>query len=224
METSPNQASSLWRDIFSCQQNSAAHKRHHGPKEGACLSGVFPLSTAKIALNITKPTKPQLAELGKYQVGVNTTLNSNGSFFHSHIMMFFPGFKPNKEKIIMKQFHVGKKLHPCQFFSRSRLTHPGNGFQKISRVPCRNQLLALGQSIWQPGWRFSRFSTGSQRFFSVTIDGTKYFKPHNCWWRSNLLSRVLMGNYGTTFPQCFGCELVNLCRLWKPMACVGLSM
>lgn len=172
IETSPNQASSLWRDIFSCQQNSAAHKRHHWPKEGACLSGLFPLSTAKIALNITKPSKPQLAELGKYKVGVSESM----------------------------QF----------FFSESTDT-PWQCFQKISRVPCRNQLLALGQSIWQPGWRFSRFSTGSQRFFSVTIDGKKYFKPHNCWWRGNLLSRVLMGNYGTTFPQCFGCELVNLC-------------
>lgn len=136
---------------------------------------------------------------------------------------FFPGLSQTKKKSSWNSSMLEKNSIHAVFFSESTDT-PWQCFQKLSRVPCRNQLLALGQSIWQPGWRFSRFSTGSQRFFSVTIDGKKYFKPHSCWWRGNLLSRVLMGNYGTTFPQCFGCELVNLCRLWKPMACVGLSM
>ena len=47
-----------------------------------------------------------------------------------------------------------KKTSMPVFFSESTDT-PWQLFQKISRVPCRNQLLALGQSIWQPVTIFS---------------------------------------------------------------------
>lgn len=70
------------------------------------------------SLNQQSHNWQNLANIKLECLNVNTTLNSNGSFFHCHIMFFFAGFKPNKEKIIMKQFHVGKKNVHAVFSSQ----------------------------------------------------------------------------------------------------------
>ena len=139
--------------------NSAAHKRHHWPKEGACLSGLFPLSTAKIALNITKPTKPQLAELGKYKVGVSECqiLPWIQMVLCSILISwcFFPGLSQTKKKSSWNSSMLEKNSIHASFFL-------GVDWHTLAMVSKKSPVclvgisfFALGQSIWQPVTIFS---------------------------------------------------------------------